>query len=148
MNARRSCRTLRSGLFRSQTRSIGARVIMLVTFSCKAYPNITMFGDVAVRLLKMMGHSGTVPSAILAADIPAAVAKLEAAVVGQGSVIGLGSGIRSGAFALLAGQGREVIPNRYSSVSRSPDAAGQSGERKPRPTSAHKRLHGKSKLSG
>jgi hypothetical protein len=39
-----------------------------------------MFGDVAVRLLKLMGHSGTVPSAILAADIPQALAHLKAAI--------------------------------------------------------------------
>lgn len=39
-----------------------------------------MFGDVAVHLLKMMGHSGTVPSAILAADIPAAIERLEKAL--------------------------------------------------------------------
>ena len=36
-----------------------------------------MFGDVAVTLLKLMGHSGTVPSALLAADIPAALARLQ-----------------------------------------------------------------------
>lgn len=36
-----------------------------------------MFGDVAVTLLKMAGHSGTVPSAMLAGDIPAALARLE-----------------------------------------------------------------------
>jgi hypothetical protein len=42
---------------------------MLVTSSCPAYSDITMFGEVAVRLLKMMGHSGTVPSAVLAEDI-------------------------------------------------------------------------------
>lgn len=53
---------------------------MLVTFSSPAYADITMFGDVAVRLLKMMGHSGTVPSALLAEDVPAALARLEAAV--------------------------------------------------------------------
>jgi hypothetical protein len=53
---------------------------MLVTFSCPAYSNITMFGDVAIRLLKMMGHSGTVPSALLAEDVPAALQRLEAAV--------------------------------------------------------------------
>ena len=35
-----------------------------------------MFGDVAIKLLKCMGHSGTVPSAILAEDIPEAVEKL------------------------------------------------------------------------
>ena len=32
---------------------------MLATFTTKAYANITMFGDVAVTLLKMIGHSGT-----------------------------------------------------------------------------------------
>jgi len=53
---------------------------MLVTFSCNAYANITMFGDVGVRLLEMMGHSGTVPGALLAEDVPAALARLEAAV--------------------------------------------------------------------
>ena len=36
-----------------------------------------MFGDVAVTLLKMAGHSGTVPGALLAGDIPAALARLE-----------------------------------------------------------------------
>jgi len=39
-----------------------------------------MFGDVALRLLKLMGHSGTVPSALLAKDVPATLARLEAAV--------------------------------------------------------------------
>lgn len=53
---------------------------MLVTFSCPAYADITMFGNVAVHLIKLMGHSGTVPSAILAADVPQALASLEAAV--------------------------------------------------------------------
>ena len=50
---------------------------MLVTFQSKAWGSLTMFGDVAVRLLKMMGHSGTVPGALPAADIPAALARLE-----------------------------------------------------------------------
>lgn len=53
---------------------------MLVTFSCPAYADITMFGDVAVRLLTMMGHSGTVPSALAAEDVPAALARLTAAM--------------------------------------------------------------------
>ena len=53
---------------------------MLVTFSSDGYPEFTMFGDVAIRLIKMMGHSGTVPSAILAEDIPAALARLQAAL--------------------------------------------------------------------
>ena len=53
---------------------------MLVTFSCDAYANITMFGDVAVRLLKLMGQSGTVPSALLAEDVPAALERLQTAI--------------------------------------------------------------------
>jgi hypothetical protein len=53
---------------------------MLVTFRSKAYANITMFGDVAVHLLKMMGHSGTVPGALMPEDIPAALEKLNAAL--------------------------------------------------------------------
>ena len=53
---------------------------MLVTFSCSAYADITMFGDVAVRLLKMMGHSGTVPGAILAEDVQTALEHLQAAI--------------------------------------------------------------------
>lgn len=53
---------------------------MLVTFSCPAYADITMFGEAAVQLLKMMGHSGTVPSALLAEDVQAALERLTAAV--------------------------------------------------------------------
>jgi len=53
---------------------------MLVTFTTDAYADITMFGDVAKTLLKMMGHSGTVPSAILAEDVPAALSRLTAAI--------------------------------------------------------------------
>lgn len=53
---------------------------MLVTFKTKAYANITMFGDVAKTLLKLMGHSGEVPSAIRAQDVPAALERLKTAV--------------------------------------------------------------------
>ena len=53
---------------------------MLVTFSCPAYADITMFGDIALHLLKLMGHSATLPGALLAEDIPAALQRLEAGV--------------------------------------------------------------------
>ena len=53
---------------------------MLVTFTTSAYANITMFGDVALHLLKLMGHSATLPGALLAVDIPPALQRLEAAV--------------------------------------------------------------------
>jgi hypothetical protein len=39
-----------------------------------------MHGDAAVTLLKAMGHSGTVPGAILAADLPEALAQLRKAL--------------------------------------------------------------------
>jgi hypothetical protein len=48
---------------------------MIVKFSTRAGA-LTMHGDAAVALIKAMGHSGTVPSAILAADLPEALASL------------------------------------------------------------------------
>jgi len=53
---------------------------LLVTFSCPAYADITMFGDVALQLLKMMGHSGTVPGALSGEDVLPALEHLETAV--------------------------------------------------------------------
>ena len=53
---------------------------MLVTFSCRAYADITMFGDIAVQLLKLMGHSGTVPGALLSEDVQPALERLEAGI--------------------------------------------------------------------
>jgi len=53
---------------------------MLVTFQTKAFADITMFGDVAIKLLGMMGHSGTVPSALSAPDVAPALAQLKEAL--------------------------------------------------------------------
>jgi hypothetical protein len=53
---------------------------MLVTFKTDAYADTIMFGDIALELLKMMGHSATVPGAILAADIAVALSRLKAAI--------------------------------------------------------------------
>jgi len=55
---------------------------MLVKFDSDV-GGFSMFGDVAVTLLKMMGHSGAVPSALLARDIPPALACLQAAVAAE-----------------------------------------------------------------
>ncbi len=52
---------------------------MLVKFDSHV-GSFSMFGETAETLLHMMGHSGTIPSAILAEDIPAALARLEQAV--------------------------------------------------------------------
>jgi hypothetical protein len=55
---------------------------MLIKFDSDA-GSFTMDGAIAVQLLKAMGHSGTVPSAILAQDIPAALGRLKSAVAGK-----------------------------------------------------------------
>jgi hypothetical protein len=59
---------------------------MLVTFRTKAHADITMFGNVAVDLLKLAGLTGNVPTAILAADIPAVMARLEAGLAQRHAV--------------------------------------------------------------
>lgn len=56
---------------------------MLVTFKTSAYSDITLFGSAAVALLKLMGQSGNVPGAIMADDIPEAVAKLQQGLDGM-----------------------------------------------------------------
>lgn len=52
---------------------------MLVTFKTDV-GNIIMFGNVALPMLKMMGHSATIPGAILAADVPMALSRLKVAI--------------------------------------------------------------------
>ncbi len=56
---------------------------MLIKFDSSA-GTLTMFGDVALQLLKLAGHSGAVPSAILAADLPDVLKRLEQ---GLGTVV-------------------------------------------------------------
>ena len=53
---------------------------MLITFTTPVHADITMFGDVAKALIRMMGHSGKVPGALLAEDVPAALERLKSAV--------------------------------------------------------------------
>lgn len=52
----------------------------LITFTTKNYPDIMMFGDIGQRLLKMMGHSTTVPGTILASDVPEALERIKTAI--------------------------------------------------------------------
>ena len=53
---------------------------MLVTFQTPAHANITMFGEVAKALIQLMGHSGAIPGALLAEDVPTALERLRHAV--------------------------------------------------------------------
>ena len=54
---------------------------MIVKFSTR-HGQITMLGEPALRLLVLGGHSGTVPGAILAAELPAFLAQLRARLAG------------------------------------------------------------------
>lgn len=53
---------------------------MLVVFTSPAFYDITMFGDIAENLIKMMGHSGSIPGAIGADDILLALERLQGAI--------------------------------------------------------------------
>ena len=46
---------------------------MLITFKTQVSADVTMFGNVALKLIKLMGHSGSVPRAIEPEDIPQAL---------------------------------------------------------------------------
>ena len=49
---------------------------MLITFKTKSYANIMMFGDVGLKMLKMMDFGVSVPGAIIAEDVPRALRNL------------------------------------------------------------------------
>ncbi len=53
---------------------------MLITFKSKAYANITMFGDVGLRMLELMGFGSSIPGAINTEDVPAALVRLTVAL--------------------------------------------------------------------
>jgi hypothetical protein len=50
---------------------------MLVTFRSSATESITMFGDIAVQLLRLMGATGKVPGGLDEQEVSAALRKLE-----------------------------------------------------------------------
>lgn len=53
---------------------------MLVRFTSPQSASVSMFEKDATQLIKMMGHSGTIPSAIRAEDIPTALQQLDTAL--------------------------------------------------------------------
>jgi hypothetical protein len=53
---------------------------VFITFHSRAAGDFMMTGEIAISLLKKMGHSGTVPSALMPEDIPQALDKLKAAM--------------------------------------------------------------------
>jgi len=53
---------------------------MLVRFTSKASSSVSMFETDAAAMLKLMGHSGTIPSAIRAKDVASRLAAMEQAL--------------------------------------------------------------------
>ncbi|CAA6825301.1 MAG: Unknown protein [uncultured Thiotrichaceae bacterium] len=56
---------------------------MLVKFTSKSAASVSMFEKDAVRLMKLMGHSGTIPSAVRDKDVAEKLATLESALQGD-----------------------------------------------------------------
>jgi Domain of unknown function (DUF1840) len=53
---------------------------MIVSFHTNMWSSITMFGDVAVTMLKMAGLEGAVPGRLAAKDVPPALSRLQNAM--------------------------------------------------------------------
>ena len=56
---------------------------MLITFSCKAHASVTMFGEVGLQFIKMLGHSGKITGAIDASEVPQALNNLRTAIAAE-----------------------------------------------------------------
>lgn len=60
---------------------------MLIEFQTPAYATITMFDDVAKKLLELMGMSGAIPGALSAEDVPASLDRLQRGLKGAQSFV-------------------------------------------------------------
>lgn len=61
---------------------------MLITFQTDAHESVTLFGHIAERLLSIMDQSGRVPGALLASDVPHALALLRKAIESEKNRMG------------------------------------------------------------
>ncbi|MCG6221414.1 DUF1840 domain-containing protein [Vibrio diabolicus] len=59
---------------------------MLITFRCHSHSNVTMFGDIAIKMIKMMPPPPPVPGSISAQDIPDALSRLTSALAAQEAI--------------------------------------------------------------
>ena len=55
---------------------------MPITFKSKHSPDILMLENVGREMIRLMGHSGTLPGALAVQDIPAALERLQAEISG------------------------------------------------------------------
>ena len=58
----------------------------MITFHTKSYADITFLGDTGKQLIELMGHTVSIPGAILASDLPAALAHLRAGVTANTAI--------------------------------------------------------------
>lgn len=58
---------------------------MLITFSSRVHHDVVMFGDIGLAMLRGMGASERVPGALLAADVPRALASLRSTLARHGA---------------------------------------------------------------
>src|SRR4029079_17383915 len=77
----------------------------MVTFHSAAAADFSLFHDIAVGLLQLMGHSGTVPGAILADDGPAALSRLHQALARGGAARGGVARVKQALAGAAAGEG-------------------------------------------
>jgi hypothetical protein len=56
---------------------------MLVKFETESSASVTLFGNIALSLLNMMGYSTTVPGALYVDDVPEALRSLSEAINNQ-----------------------------------------------------------------
>jgi hypothetical protein len=52
----------------------------MITFKTQYHADVMMFDGIAIKLIKLMGHSGTVPSALNPDDVSEALNKLQTAI--------------------------------------------------------------------
>ncbi len=50
---------------------------MLITFKTSSYADITMFGDIGLKMLGLMDYGNTIPGGIVAADVSKALNNLQ-----------------------------------------------------------------------
>ena len=84
-----------------------------------------MFGEVALQLIALMGHGGSVPGAIAAVDVPAALARLQQALAAASATAAVDAadeaneagerkvGLQQRAAPLLAMLGHAVAAKSY-----------------------------------
>lgn len=63
---------------------------MLVTFKSRAHADVIMFGDIALKLIGMMGCRESVPGVVEAEDIPRALRSLQQGIVAHDAAVETG----------------------------------------------------------